>query len=225
MRFLFERLLGIFRMQSELAPVVSNVVGGIEAYLASSKISVQYPPPNGDAGMWYYEVTATGGGVAEYEVTVKELGKREKASYRYSTFTPDQVWDVIRQHIASRPMPKPKGKSRKAKQPSIGNIEATYRVTLPGVDKQGRPRLCEVMMMNAPLCLGHEGPERPSPSGAYKKTWEEKIIHDPRPCHAQVCRVVDGRRGAKMVGVPTEGFGLADAMHAATVADERLDWR
>ncbi len=218
-------ILGIFGKPSTPAAAKPIAAGEIAAHLALSKISVSYPPPNGDAGMWHYEVNAEREAAGVYTVTIKQLGKRDKATYRLPEFMPDSVLDVIRHHIASQPMPAAKGKSRKPKEPAINSVDAVYHVTLPGADSQGRPRACEVSMVNSPLCLGHEGPERPSQSGEFQKTWNEKFIHDPRPCHASVCRMIDGRRGSRTVAIATDGYGLADAIQAASAAGGQLDWR
>jgi hypothetical protein len=218
-------LLNSFGKKNSSAPTSSAASPAISAYLFEAKAGVSYPPPNGDAGMWNYEVTAKKEDASGYLIAIKQVGKRDRSTYRLPDFGPDQFLDVIRHHIASQPMPAAKGKSRKHKEPAVNGLHAVYHVLLPGSDKQGRPRFCEIAMANSPLCLGHEGPERPDAAGGYQKTWDEKFVYDARPCHATVCRIVDGRRGARGVSIATEGYGLADAMSAATEADDKLDWR
>ena len=112
---------------------------------------VSLPPPNGDRGYWVYDIQSC----VEQQKPVAKVSHQitgMKTMKPVGCFLVDRVSTktmiALAEHVASQtPLPPPEGKGRpKTKKPEAWVCLTRFEVELDGVDNDGMPRICEVVI-------------------------------------------------------------------------------
>jgi len=184
--------------------------------VVKADFEVDLPPPNGDSGYWHYRICVrieNGKPVAEVRHQLTGMRNFKPAGSFPAPKVSEGSMVKLAQEIASRTTVGPANEKGRAKEPKVRATEVRFEVTLDGVDQDGEPRQCEVLIAPGQMT----GEERQPDGRIFFKPVAERYTAKVRR------KTVAGK--AAWVFVPSVGYSAADAGKCAADASGVISWR
>ncbi len=180
----------------------------IHAAFISAVYRVSLPPPNGDSGWWWYEVTICQDDGLRWVARVRHQisgmsAMADAGHFPIKRASSAAVLECARAVAAGTPHPPTSGRGR-PKDPKVDLDSSVWVVTLDGLDGDGKPRLADVVIHKRPMQIG---------ASEYRS----------EPCTADVRKKTEAGRSS-WYSVPCNGMQPDDAGAAAVSACRSIRW-